>query len=90
MIKELSCGIIVFDEEKVLLIKHNGGHTSFPKGHIEKRELLRETAVRETKEETGIEAEIISEVCFINTYHPKDNYTKDVLLFIGTKRLRII
>ena len=85
MINEVSCGIIVFDEDKVLLIKHNGGHTSFPKGHMEKGELLRETAVRETKEETGIEAEIISEVCFINSYHPKDRYMKDVLFFIGKK-----
>ena len=83
--KEISCGIIVFDEERVLLIKHNGGHTSFPKGHMERGELLRETAVRETLEETGIEAEIISEACFINTYVPKDKYKKDVILFIGKK-----
>ena len=85
MIKEVSCGIIVFDEEKVLLIKHNGGHTSFPKGHMEEGETLKETAVRETLEETGIEAEIKSEVCFINTYTPKENYIKDVLFFIGAK-----
>ena len=85
MIKEVSCGIIVFDRDRVLLIKHNGGHTSFPKGHMEKGELLRETATRETLEETGIEAEIISEVCFVNTYSPKENYMKDVILFIGIK-----
>ena len=35
MKKEKSCGIIVFDEDRVLLIKHNGGHISFPKGHVE-------------------------------------------------------
>ena len=83
--KELSCGIITFDNDKVLLVKHNGGHTSFPKGHIEKWELLRETATRETLEETGIEAKVISEVCFINTYTPKEKYIKDVILFIGKK-----
>ena len=83
--KELSCGIITFDNDKVLLVKHNGGHTSFPKGHTEKWELLSETAIRETLEETGIEAEIISEVCFINTYAPKEKYMKDVLIFIGEK-----
>ena len=93
---ELSCGIIVFDNDKVLIVKHKGGHTSFPKGHREKGENLRETAIREVKEETGIDAEINSNVCFINTYDPreriskkekifKDKVFKDVLLFIGTK-----
>lgn len=85
MIKEVSCGIIVFDNDKSLLIKHNGGHTSFPKGHIEKGETLKEAAIRETLEETGIEAEIISEICFINTYTPKENHLKDVVLFIGKR-----
>ena len=55
---EVSCGIIVFDGDKVLLIKHNGGHTSFPKGHVEKGENFEVTAIRETEEETGIKATI--------------------------------
>lgn len=82
---EVSCGIIVFDGDKVLLIKHNGGHTSFPKGHVEKGENFEITAIRETEEETGIKARIITEQCFINTYSPKENHMKDVLLFIGKK-----
>lgn len=85
MNKEVSCGIIVFDNNKVLLIKHKGGHTSFPKGHVEKGETLKVTAKRETKEETGIDAEIKGNICFINTYVPKEGYEKDVLLFIGEK-----
>ena len=85
MIKELSCGIIVFDNDKVLLIKHKGGHTSFPKGHVEKGETFKATARRETKEETGIDAEIKGNICFINTYVPKEGYIKDVLFFIGEK-----
>ncbi len=86
VIIEISCGIIVFDDDnKVLLIKHKGGHTSFPKGHVEKGETLRVTAIRETKEETGIVAEIKGNNCFINTYEPKEGYEKDVLLFIGKK-----
>lgn len=85
MNKEVSCGIIVFDNDKVLLIKHKGGHTSFPKGHVEKGETLKVTAKRETKEETGIDAEIKGNICFINTYVPKEGYEKDVLLFIGEK-----
>ena len=94
---ELSCGIIVFDGDKVLIVKHKGGHTSFPKGHKEKGENLRETAIREVKEDTGIDAEIESNICFINTYDPneriarknkflnRDKVFKDVLLFIGKK-----
>ena len=85
MKKEKSCGIIVFDEDRVLLIKHNGGHISFPKGHVEKGETEEETAIRETLEETGIEARIIYEIPFINTYSPKKNHTKDVLFFVGVK-----
>lgn len=86
MVKEKSCGIIVFDEnDKVLLIKHNGGHISFPKGHVEEGETAKETAIRETFEETGIEAKIISDDYFVNTYSPKENHMKDVLLFIGIK-----
>ena len=85
MIKAKSCGIIVFDDDKVLLIKHNGGHISFPKGHVEEGETSKETAIRETFEETGIEAKIISDDYYVNTYSPKENHMKDVLLFVGVK-----
>ena len=85
MNKEVSCGIIVFDNDKVLLIKHNGGHISFPKGHVEEGETAKETAIRETFEETGIEAKIISDDYYVNTYSPKENHMKDVLLFVGVK-----
>ena len=85
MVKEKSCGIIVFDNDKVLLIKHNGGHISFPKGHVEEGETAKETAIRETFEETGIEAKIISDDYYVNTYSPKENHMKDVLLFVGVK-----
>lgn len=86
MIKEKSCGIVVFDDDKkILLIKHNGGHISFPKGHVEEGESEKETALREVKEETGIEAEILSNETFTNTYSPKEGYMKDVYYFVGKK-----
>ena len=38
-----------------MLLRHaNGGHWSFPKGHLEERESAREAAVRELEEETGL------------------------------------
>jgi 8-oxo-dGTP pyrophosphatase MutT (NUDIX family)/predicted GNAT family acetyltransferase len=54
-----SCGAIIYRRSlmgiRYLLLRHeNGGHWSFPKGHTEKGESERETAVREIHEETGL------------------------------------
>lgn len=84
MNKEKSCGIIVFDNNKVLLIKHKLGHIGFPKGHVEKDETEEETALREVKEETNIKAKITPGFREKITYSPKPNIVKDVIFFIGT------
>ena len=59
MKKQYSYGIIPLklenQEWRVLLVKHLGGHWSFPKGRPEKQEQPLETAKRELKEETGLE-----------------------------------
>lgn len=56
--KEYSFGIIplIKKEEnwEVLLIRHKGGHWSFPKGHAQDKETPVESASRELKEETGL------------------------------------
>ena len=83
MVKEKSCGTICFDGDKVLMVKHNAGHCAFPKGHVEEGETEFETAIRETKEETGIDVEIISDRRFVNTYSPKEDVIKDVIFFIA-------
>jgi len=58
MIEETSAGIIIFRKENsknlFLLLRYPSGHWDFVKGKMEKDESTRETAVRETKEETGI------------------------------------
>ncbi len=55
-----SAGCICFDASgRVLLIRYYS-HYSFPKGHIEEGETRGEAALRETEEESGIRAEIIS------------------------------
>lgn len=82
---EKCCGTIIFDGDKVLLIKHNVGHWSFPKGHVEENETEFETALRETKEETGLDVEIISEKRYVTTYSPKEGVMKDVIYFIAKK-----
>ena len=83
MKKEKSCGIIVFKDDKVLVIKHNRGHYGFPKGHVEDNETEEETAIREVKEETNVDAKIIGDFRKVITYSPKENVMKDVVYFIG-------
>jgi len=63
---EFSAGGIVFKKEDgsifILLTQHSQHRGwSFPKGWIEKGESKEETALREVKEEGGVEAKIVSE-----------------------------
>ncbi len=58
MIEETSAGVVLFRKEDsktlFLLLHYPSGHWDFVKGKMDKGESTRETAVRETKEETGI------------------------------------
>jgi 8-oxo-dGTP pyrophosphatase MutT (NUDIX family) len=58
MIEETSAGIVLFrrEESKILflLLHYPSGHWDFVKGKMEKGEDIHQTAIRETKEETGI------------------------------------
>lgn len=88
MINEKSCGAIVYRKHhgntEILLIKHvNSGHWSFPKGHVEENETEVETALREIKEETGID--VIIDPTFRETvsYSPKKDTQKVVVYFIA-------
>jgi len=58
MIEETSAGIVLFRKEGrknlFLLLHYPSGHWDFVKGKMEKDETIHETAIRETKEETGI------------------------------------
>ena len=60
---EKSCGTVIFRKTRgkyaVLLIKNRyTDFWSFPKGHVEVGENEYQTAIRETKEETGIDVKI--------------------------------
>jgi len=52
-------GVVIKDRREVLLIKNPSGIWTFPKGHIEPGETKEQAAVREVKEETNIDAEIV-------------------------------
>ena len=78
-----SCGCIVLHDDKVLLIKQHQGFYGFPKGHMEKNETEIETALRETKEETGIDAIIEKEKRFEISYYTRKNNFKTVVYFLA-------
>lgn len=85
---EKSCGAIVYRKfhgnTELLLIKNaNGGHWSFPKGHVEPGETEEETALREIKEETDIDVALIPGFREVITYTPKKDICKDVIYFLG-------
>lgn len=81
---EKSCGCIIINEDKVLLIQHNAGHWDFPKGHMEKNETEIETARREVKEETNIDVLIQENKRYVSEYYPKEDTFKQVIFFLAT------
>ena len=98
MKEEVSAGIILFNEiedKEFLLLNYPSKHWDFVKGKMEKDETPHETALRETKEETGI-----SDVEFIDGFKEEIEYYfyadnqeihKKVIFFLGkTKTIDII
>ncbi len=83
--EEKSCGAVVWREEagrrEYLLARHNGGHWSFPKGHVESGETEEQTALREIAEETGLLAQVDTGFRRQVTYYPKPDVVKDVIFF---------
>ena len=56
------------DRTEVLLICDRYGRTTLPKGHPEEGETLKEAALREVAEETGIQASIVGDPLGIISY----------------------
>lgn len=85
---EKSCGAIVIyrngSRYKILLVRnHNGRNYSFPKGHVEKGETEQQTAIREVKEETGLDIEIIDSFREVADYCPFGKIRKRVVFFMA-------
>jgi len=91
MQKEVSAGIILYNDlngrKEFLVLKYPGGHWDFVKGKIENSEEPKQTAIRETQEETGI-----VDVEFIDGFYEKISYTfyvkneeigKKVIFYLG-------
>ena len=84
---EKSCGAIVYtniDGKRLYLIEQMlDGHWGVPKGHIEENEKEEETALREIKEEVGLDVIIDTGFRAVETYSPKDGVIKDVVYFVA-------
>lgn len=88
MKQEKSCGALVYRKRgggtELLLLRHrNGGHWSFPKGHVEAGENEIQTALREVKEETGLDIRLLDGFRESVEYCPKPNVKKQVVYFLG-------
>ncbi|MFY9422494.1 MAG: NUDIX domain-containing protein [Bacilli bacterium] len=92
MIREKSAGAVVYfpDGENIYILieKMKQGHYSFPKGHMEGVETEAETAIREIREETGLE--VVLDTGFRKTveYSPYPGCLKEVVFFVAKARNR--
>lgn len=100
MLEERSAGAVLFRKSQegkmYLLLNYPSGHWDFVKGNIEKGEKLKETVLREIREETGI-----TDVAFIDGFEDKVEYHyqrdgslvhKEVVFFLAetsTEEVRI-
>ena len=82
---EKSCGCIIIEDKKVLLIKQTNGIWGFPKGHVEKNETELQTAEREVKEETNIDVKIDETKRYTMNYITDRGASKEVVLFLAQK-----
>ena len=60
IVKKAGCILIRLDTKQIALVSRKG-KLSFPKGHLEKGESLKECAIRETIEETGRKCHLYSD-----------------------------
>ncbi|MFI5416860.1 MAG: bis(5'-nucleosyl)-tetraphosphatase [Nitrososphaerales archaeon] len=92
MFDERSAGIVLFREDSgkklFLLLHYPSGHWDFIKGRIEKDETLKQAALRETREETGI-----TDIEFVDGFEEKIQYSyqyggkavrKEVVFFLAS------
>lgn len=86
---EKSCGAVVYTKEngniRYLLIQNLVGVYGFPKGHMEGDETEIQTALREVKEEVGLDVELIEGFRTTDS-HPipqRVDVIKDITYFLG-------
>lgn len=79
MIEETSSGGVVIFGNTILLLKKFNGDWVLPKGRIEKDETIRQAALREVLEESGVKAEIVKYIGMV--YYKYKNLKKDEMVY---------
>lgn len=82
IVKKAGCILINMKEKKIALVLRKGDY-SFPKGHLEEMETIKDCAKRETIEETGHEVEILGEEISIIRYKSSGGEDVENHFFIG-------
>ena len=88
--KEKSCGIVTFrvrgNVREYLLLERSQGFLDYTKGHIESGETELEAAIRETREECGLDPKIIEGFREVMNYRYRrsgKSSDKEVVMFLG-------
>lgn len=94
MTKEISAGMLVYNKQlKKFLVLEYESHFGFVKGRIEKNENEKEAAIRELKEETGIEKfeflDFKEEISYFYKKDDKNVYKKVIFFLIETNEKEI-
>lgn len=85
MRKVVSAGGLVFDNGRMLVVKHSDGFFGLVKGHVEDGETLEQAAIREVREESGYESEIVRYVGRVTRPSVEDSgerAMKDIEMFL--------
>ena len=86
-IPRIGSAVVVLKDDKILLGKRNKknafGKWVLPGGRVDWGETIKETAIRETKEETGLDVEIKRFVCHKEIVRPDVGYHRVVFFHLA-------
>ena len=83
--KEKSCGCIIISGGKVLLVyEERRDFWDFPKGHMEPGETELDTALREVRDEVGLDVALDTSHRYTLNYVIRDEIDKEVVLFAAS------
>ncbi|MFT7615229.1 MAG: bis(5'-nucleosidyl)-tetraphosphatase [Candidatus Woesearchaeota archaeon] len=81
---QTSCGAIIIHGKNILIIKDKRANNwSFPKGRVQAEETPQQTAIREVKEEVGLDINIIKGFCEVSKFHIGKAVDKTVYYFLA-------
>ena len=76
----LKAGAVILSKNNpdkiVIIYRKSEDDFSLPKGHLEARETLEQCAIRETKEETGLDIELLSTLSVVTYTNNSDGYVE--------------